>query len=550
MQFGVSSFTLNSGKTLTALDLVVVSSGAASLAGTLTVVGGEVLISATDIIQTGGGITAGSLGTITSSQDGSNRAVALTAGSNAVGIFAADSTAAGGTVALTTTAGTSVGSTGGGGGSGGIAFITGPFGVQTNNGNITIKANGTLTVSGSIGAGTGTVTLVTLPLSSGDIDIHSAVSGATVVLAADGDVNITAAVTAQNSGAGAFKSTGDNFDLNGGSITADSATIVQGGGVTIGGSITATTLAIEGSEIEQTAGTVTVTTLGAVTTDADVLLTNVTFNAGGTVAGISADGQDFQLTATNDVKIGAIGASSAISNTGATVPFAAVTGVTALGFGSVTITASTGNVTGAAGDGITGNFINVTATTGGIGTAGTGLIINPANTATLTTGGANAAGNIHITTTGTSLDGLMFNTDPGTVQTITIDKATGLTVNGDVDAGTDNLKGDSRGDFGGGEPGVWAGGDADFAEHYAVGGDWGRVAGGFGGEHRDGSDIERDDGADAAAGCFDHGCGGEWLGVDELHAGIGWRERDGGDGGERGGDESDADGAGERDGEH
>ena len=166
---------------------------------------GTVRIAGTTVSQTGGAITAANLGVQAAG------AVGLTQ-SNAVAHFGAADTTSGAGVSFTASGALDLGGVTGLAAASPFPAFAAVSGVTTNNGNVTLKGGGTVTVSNAIGAGTGTAQVFA---TVGNVAVNAGVTGGTVNLAAAGNVTLAAAVTADNSGSGSFTSTGGGIQRHG-----------------------------------------------------------------------------------------------------------------------------------------------------------------------------------------------------------------------------------------------------------------------------------------------------------------------------------------------
>ncbi|MDB5341692.1 MAG: hypothetical protein JWP89_69 [Schlesneria sp.] len=383
-----SLFSLTNGISTSTGDVTVSAGGAVTLNQSIAATGATVRISAAgDVTEAAAAtITATALGVRTTTGD-----IVLTQ-ANDVTTFAASNTAAAKVVKFVDANAFNVGvvTTN--------AYVATTTGVTTSNGDITLKAGGTLGVNESINAGNGIVRIAaagSVTEAAGKTITASSLGVTTSVGNITLDQNNTVGTfAASDTSAGGTVTFVDTTGVSIGTVTADGSlfaltngistsagdvTVSAAGTVTLNQSIAATGATVRilaaGDVTEAAAATITATALGVRTTTGDILLTQAndvtTFAASNIAAGKVVKFQD-----ANGFNVGAVGSNAYVvtttgistANGDVTLKAGGVLGINeSINAGSATVRiAAGGSVTEAAGKTITANSLGVTTSVGNI----------------------------------------------------------------------------------------------------------------------------------------------------------------------------------------
>jgi filamentous hemagglutinin family protein len=377
VQLGVTSFLLGTSQSFNAEAFKLVSSGAVTLAGDLIVVS-DARIAGTTVIQSNGGITTSGLAVIATSKNGSNEAIKLTAGTNTVTTFAADSGAAGGTVTLTTGgAGLTVGSFGFSGNSGGVGDFAALNGITTNGGAAVVTTTGgaALTVSQNINLGAGdlglsggvvsqtggTITARNLGVrstlgvdigNSGTLNLDSS-SGLLAASATTGNISIK---NATNLTAGTVGPLINFASLSGVTATAGNVDLSAASGAMNGGPVNGAAVTLTAPDGIGTTGALTVNATGTATfnTSSASPLGNIHITTTNAAFSTLVFNTDLGTVQVINIEIaGALLLNNNVNTSGDTlIVHAGTSGAGDLSFGAITITSPNITLQAGKGDGV------------------------------------------------------------------------------------------------------------------------------------------------------------------------------------------------------
>ncbi|PAY17660.1 hypothetical protein CKO51_20770, partial [Rhodopirellula sp. SM50] len=337
----------------------------------------------------------------------------------------------------------------------GVNFDNSGGAITTGDGLVTLNHTGNVKIGAAIDAGVGDVGITT---TGGDINGGGTVTAATLTLDASGGIGT----------ATTFNTDVDSLDLTtGGSGNTGDITLVEADGASLTVATDATAQAIQ---VTATTGDLTI---GGATGDGNDNVTLITL-AGNVDGGATVTANALVINASGGIGIGTTFSADAASYSLTTLGAGALGNITLVDTGAlntsqittlssvasvqtVSLTATTGDLTINSAIGNTTDNLTLTATAGNIvggltataatltldanGGIGIGTAVTAnATTYVLTTSGADAAGDIHLSDTNTLNTSQVTLTTAGTSQTVHLTALTGhLTVGNAIGNSTDNL---------------------------------------------------------------------------------------------------------------